>query len=570
LKLLKDSSRLFHYCATPILFSSQWRHRVVEKTTTQFKQDNKRSESQDDRRKPTTPQDSPEIRISTSQEETWHIKLRDNFIKEYMSYLQNLGFKTVKVQQSSRKRLMRFIVIFRASDIPSTYNIYTGEETNLTSVSLQKTMTGGILLMDIGYREEYFCVKLFVFDYSQISININQQMKLLFVDECQRYKDLIHVHSFAHDFHLRCIQRYISGEETIFHQGFHLTNFLTDFTQIYSYAPSFSRNCLQQEYVMLSDSHCINDQVFEYMIKQMKQYEMRVVKMKAVVDYDNVDEYALLRHHKLVNSGQKETDDYDVGLIITQEVVQGRTSPDTDRPILRLKYFVLLTRRQDCFPLKNLEKRLVGIRPNRLLPTVQPVPVKQHIGVRQEIVDYLGYSNKHQAAIYELLSREMKSSCNEIKEMVETSKSKCRRDLLWKRMLNNEEEQKKRRKTDLEDNRKLSYDEFQELLKMVIRTPLSNEDVQLLPLSTMPVSWYRTLVPILMSKYSNHYRCFTSTDGLNQCIVIIFQDLSKVIQEAITEQDSILTSPNFSTISMYSHIEDFVNTCCFHLWSTLL
>ena len=31
MKTLKQASRLFHYCATPMLFSSNWRHNVVEK-----------------------------------------------------------------------------------------------------------------------------------------------------------------------------------------------------------------------------------------------------------------------------------------------------------------------------------------------------------------------------------------------------------------------------------------------------------------------------------------------------------------------------------------------------------
>ena len=31
IKTLKQASRLFHYCATPLLFSCHWRHNVVEK-----------------------------------------------------------------------------------------------------------------------------------------------------------------------------------------------------------------------------------------------------------------------------------------------------------------------------------------------------------------------------------------------------------------------------------------------------------------------------------------------------------------------------------------------------------
>lgn len=72
------------------------------------------------------------------------------------------------------------------------------------------------------------------------------QMKLLFVDECEKYRDLIHVHSFAHDFHLRCVHHFLRVNSSIFHPGFHLSNFLADFLQIYPVPPTFSRNCLAQ------------------------------------------------------------------------------------------------------------------------------------------------------------------------------------------------------------------------------------------------------------------------------------------------------------------------------------
>ena len=72
------------------------------------------------------------------------------------------------------------------------------------------------------------------------------QMQLMFVDECEKYKDLIHVHSFAHDFHLRCINDYLRGNTSLLHPHFHLSNFLSEFLQIYSIPPSFARNCLAQ------------------------------------------------------------------------------------------------------------------------------------------------------------------------------------------------------------------------------------------------------------------------------------------------------------------------------------
>ena len=75
---------------------------------------------------------------------------------------------------------------------------------------------------------------------------VTPQMQLLFVDECEKYKDLIHVHSFAHDFHLRCINDYLRGNTSILHSDFHVSNFLSEFLQIYPIPPSFARNCLAQ------------------------------------------------------------------------------------------------------------------------------------------------------------------------------------------------------------------------------------------------------------------------------------------------------------------------------------
>ena len=71
---------------------------------------------------------------------------------------------------------------------------------------------------------------------------------MIFTDECDRFKDLTHVHSFTHDFHLRMVQSHISGrpQQFVFKQGYHLTGFLQDLVTHYSVAPSFSRNYVHE------------------------------------------------------------------------------------------------------------------------------------------------------------------------------------------------------------------------------------------------------------------------------------------------------------------------------------
>lgn len=41
---------------------------------------------------------------------------------------------------------------------------------------LQKTMSGGIMLMELSFREQYFCVKLYICEYSRLGTPVNQHV----------------------------------------------------------------------------------------------------------------------------------------------------------------------------------------------------------------------------------------------------------------------------------------------------------------------------------------------------------------------------------------------------------
>ena len=68
---------------------------------------------------------------------------------------------------------------------------------------------------------------------------------------------------------------------------------------------------------------------------------------------------------------------------------------------------------------------------------------------------------------------------------------------------------------------KLTFSEFHELLAIVTNKRLCEVDPQLTPLHNMSVSWYQGLARILMVKYTDSHRHFTSTDGLIQYVVSI-------------------------------------------------
>ena len=67
------------------------------------------------------------------------------------------------------------------------------------------------------------------------------QLAVFFTDECDRFKDMTHVHSFTHDFHLRVLQGYVSGARRL-QPDYHVSGFLKDFVRHYVNIPHFAIN----------------------------------------------------------------------------------------------------------------------------------------------------------------------------------------------------------------------------------------------------------------------------------------------------------------------------------------
>ncbi|RUS85224.1 hypothetical protein EGW08_006985 [Elysia chlorotica] len=703
---LKRAGRLFHYCATPLIFCASWRQAVVQKTTgrtnrnlgggehlaADFMNSNPSlftghgaghgnltgsgvgAPSVSNVTTPATPDRSHKMRSRHSSgasnisakarqgelsglggrkgsgqgdplscagkgrgsrildpsgedqgdepEEAWHLELRQGFMDEYQQYLvSELGFIRVNVDHSGQKR----------GQSPSVSKV--------GPVNLQKLLTGGIIVMELSFRQEFFCVKMFAVDWSQLQVIVNQQMHLIFVDECDKYKDLIHVHSFAHDFHLRCVQQYLTHPEasTIFPSGFDLDSFLSDFRQIFPYPPSFSRNCLQQDCVTLPDLPFPGHMLYDYMLKQMGVQEMSVVRMvchRYRNAKDTGDKFALVKHSSLhlparakdhgdfhssrsprdaeasLDSGPLES--YDAGLVIINN--SGRTGGSggvEDSMKLTLKYFTVLTRQRDCYPIRTLQRAFGdfgGKRPLGQVASVgsagvssmgdpcKPVAVKQHIGLRKEHVNYRGYSNIHQRLMYAALVTQSEKGREKILEMVKISEKKCRRDYLWQRLIisRNETDDGIKRRSETSDSSEsilspLSSLEFCELLESVAVSPLDEIDPQLTPLFNMPLSWHQGLFSTLTTKYPEAYRCFQSPDRKTNYILVLnannldmFAMLSLNKAEARTELSVVMkepvaddcmhspSQPNLPLYSLQTHVEDFVNVCCYHVWSSML
>lgn len=211
---LRKHSRIIHFCHTPLLFLPKWR---LQSAATR---DHSLSPNRLAR-----PENQPFTRSdSMSNSTSWHAQLCTYFIKEYKQYLQTLGFVPLELDTKSREKSSHYALCH-----------------------VQKPMLGGIMVFAIQLKEPFFTVKLHAVEccrlQQKVSRNSVNQFTLSFLDECDKIKSLMHLHSFTYDFHLRTIHSYVAdniGPKVC--NDYHLTKFLDDFTKYYPKTPNFARN----------------------------------------------------------------------------------------------------------------------------------------------------------------------------------------------------------------------------------------------------------------------------------------------------------------------------------------
>ena len=137
--------------------------------------------------------------------------------------------------------------------------------------------------------------------------------------------------------------------------------------------------------------------------------------------------------------------------------------------------------------------------------------------IRQEVINYLGYYTKHEQDMQSMMSEQSKKAEEMIRSIVNQAKVHCRRDTLWQRLQQNPSSQP--------SSSPLTYSEFRELLSLSYTEPVSSSEPQLVPLLAQPVGWYQGLAKLLLTRYPETQRHFSSPDGTVQHVVILNQRL---------------------------------------------
>ncbi|XP_042615102.1 KICSTOR complex protein SZT2 [Cyprinus carpio] len=649
LDTLKQSSRLVHYCATPLLFDPVFRKQIQEEQLPQpqMKKRHRSSDSTASGRDRSYSTDSADTLPSRLKEEPWLQDISSMFLQQYVQYLQSMGFILVQVRPQSPARsiararaamLSSLSTEGRSSFSSFSYNKQKSEDSPKSSTSssasyhLQRALPGGIVLMELAFQGCYFCVKQFALECSRIPMGqtVNSQLSMLFTEECDKVRDLMHVHSFSYDFHLRDTNQHPFCSNTTLHNQYQLTVFY--FCQ--SCIICFS--CLLGSF-SISTGMITAHQLYNYITDHAGTYGMKPLRMsKTAVTTDNkkgapsadLHEYALVALWNSSGSfkdleGLRHHDDFDVSLLVCHNAAPFEEQSEGERHLLRLRFYVIMTSQRELFPRLTADMRrfkklpqihrdpgdLSGRIPVEQMEACSPgtreseldlwedttAPVTPPASPESDPIESLLHAGQAGLAdaddsqglfylcpLFPLLSSEVLSARRQIQSSVEQAMGHCRRDNLWRRLFHGEHLALDKLKLS-----KLAFGELEELLEAVQSRSVSEIDPQLDCFQNMSPAWYQSLIKVLLSRFPQNCRHFKDDSGtqylavLNQkftdCFVLVFLDtqagktsLKVVFREPLPAQTQSSSSPPPQLVSMYHHLESVINTACYNLWTGLL
>ncbi|KAM4722946.1 KICSTOR complex protein SZT2, partial [Rhinophrynus dorsalis] len=637
LDTLKQSARLVHYCATPLLFDPTFQAQVQnDQGRSEGKKRHRSNDSGTSGRDRSHSCDSTEMPPSKAKEEPWLQELCTAYMQQYIQYLQSTGFILVQLRPASparstaRIRALASLTTESRATKPKNEGSPKSGSSAITTYHLQRALPGGIVLMELSFQGCYFCVKQYALECSRIPMgqSVNSQgthptrthsksapetssesaLSMLFTEECDKVRDLMHVHSFSYDFHLRVVHQYLLGSSMSLRQGYDLASFLQLFIYQHPDIPKYGRNHVYQGMLSLPTGMIAAHQLYNYIADHASTYHMKPLRMirptasgsngkKSASGEQN--EYGLVAIWNSSGSykdseGVRHHDDFDVSLLVCHSAVPFEEQTEPERHVLRLQFYVIMTSQRELFPRLTADMRRFR-KPPRLQRDVQENDGVQELekcrkmdmetqeDAREGEESTIGSGNFYNPHIFPLLAAEVATAQRQLVDMVQLAKCHCRRDNLWKRLYLLEPLASDKLRLG-----KLSSSELQELLEAVHGRSVAEIDPQLDFLLSMSVQWYQSLIKVLLSRFPQSCRHFHSPDSgtqylvvLNQkftdCFVLVFLDahssktsLKVVFREPFPEQPQNSESPLPQLVSTYHHLESVINTACFNLWSGLV
>lgn len=248
LKLILKASRLLHFCRTPLTFSETCVTKAYD------------------------------VDRDHGSTKAWYETLADTFMKEYSAYLETAGMRLIVYGPSNDDAEENEAYL-------SQFRIAKDAVVSSPVIYLLQVFEGGTIMCEARLTDTFVFVTLYTLHrrygrlMPQLSNSIkndqqdNQRVKFKeFTNECDRFKQRIHVNSFVFDFHIRFLQRSLDNIDKL-PPNVDILAIIRTLLISQSPPASYSRNRILHGYYQL-DAECPSD-LLSFMIRNARKLGLR-------------------------------------------------------------------------------------------------------------------------------------------------------------------------------------------------------------------------------------------------------------------------------------------------------
>jgi hypothetical protein len=262
LSTILRSSRLLHFCRTPLLFS-------------EIGVSEQRAES----RIFTDPKISASSVDSTVQ---WYTDLVNTFMREYAAYLEGIGMQIIVFGPGKDGETME------KEAYMSKFKIADDLTVPCPVVYLLKVFEGGTIMCEVRITDMFVSVTLYTLHrrygrmtYTPWGYEKDEARRFsfrTFTEECDNFKQLIHVNSFVYDFHLRYITRALSKSGSV-PFSLNLVHVIRHFASLHTHSAAYSRNRIVTGLYEFDGDSSVLDNLFNTITRNAERYGLEVLKL---------------------------------------------------------------------------------------------------------------------------------------------------------------------------------------------------------------------------------------------------------------------------------------------------
>jgi hypothetical protein len=544
----------------------------------------------------------------------WFDGIRNETLSRYIQYLKTLNFEEITERASPQLQQRRS---GGGSHTPTRLPQPAPPVSVLPQKfykCMQRSWTHGIILVELTFVEERFDVKLLTLESSRLNgqKSLNPEAHSLFSCECARYKDLIHLHSFMHDFHLSVVLGMVSGEREI-PEWLDLKAFLEQFTRENKHPPTFNRHRLERGQIKVPLPNVKPAQLYHHILAHSDVFNMHTLELgpagtstassstSSICLHIDVSPQSLgpTTSPQLSKLLQDAHESYSIHVVAMCE--------DANPHCLVLAFYLLLVNFRDKFPrlTRDRHSSSIVLAPLSSQYNILPSPdelaqqsseTELHLSVRKRRMK-LGL-DPHQRSVSSqlvvdgaLIAEHMRSLQGHFEGVVKNALHHMRRDELWKRMLYGGHKTDPSKPAMMQASfEQLRCDEFRDLLRLVTICPLEKLDPQLSALRRQTKKWFRRLMSAMKIRFSESVRVYKTENENYFFTVVINPDWADMVVLAQSDRDgksqglyAVYRKPKEGSLvpqdqrpltahveADRQHIENVVNFCCCYLWASML